>query len=132
MRLSLFYVATYLTTAGLGMTFAPQLTLDMMFSNGHYEPAFVRMSGLFVLGLAAFVIQIIRYRLAVLYPTLIGVRIVFCTGYVVLYAQTRDPFFLTTLGIVGAGLVASSLGLALDRRSLPARAYAPLSASRSR
>jgi hypothetical protein len=68
----------------------------------------------------------------VLYPTLIGVRIVFCTGYVVLYAQTRDPFFLTTLGIVGAGLVASSLGLALDRRPAPARAHTSPSASRSR
>jgi hypothetical protein len=128
MRLSLFYVATYLTTAGLGMTFAPQLTLDMMLSNGRYELAFVRMSGLFVLGLAALVLQIIRHRLAVLYPTLIGVRIVFCTGYVVLYTQTRDPFFLTTLGIVGAGLVASSLGLALDRRATHAPASAPISA----
>src|SRR5215813_3307842 len=111
MRATLFYVAFYLTGAGLGMTFAPRLTLDMMLSNGDYDLTFVRMCGLFVIGLAAFVIQTIRHRLAALYSTIIGVRVVFCAGYVILYAQTKDPFFLTTLGVVGTGLVASSIAL---------------------
>lgn len=116
-RLSLFYVASYLITSGLGMTFTPQLTLDMMFSTGHYESTFVTMCGLFILGLAAFVIQVIRHRLAVLYPTIIAVRVGFCAGYVVLYEHTRDPFFLAVLGIVGAGLLLSSVCFALDRRA---------------
>jgi pimeloyl-ACP methyl ester carboxylesterase len=116
-RWSLFYVATYLTTAGLGLTFMPRLTLDMLWSNGTYELPFVRMSGLFCLGLAGFVIATIRYRLIVLYPTIIAVRVVFCTGYVVLYRQTGDPFFLTTLGIVGTGLVLSTIGFLADARS---------------
>src|SRR5438094_9969363 len=70
-RYSLIYVAGYLTTSGLGMTFAPQWSLDLLLSNGHYESAFVRMCGLFVIGLAAIVVQTIRLRLASLYSTLI-------------------------------------------------------------
>lgn len=117
MRLSLFYIATYLTIAGIGMTFMPRFTLTTLFSNGDYDVTFVRMCGLFVIGLAGFVIQTIRYRLVQLYPTIIGVRIVFCVGYVVLYVQTRDPFFLSVLAIVGSGLVASAVLFAIDRRS---------------
>jgi hypothetical protein len=121
-RTSLYYPASYLVTSGLGMTFAPQWTLEMMFSNGRYESAFVQMSGLFVIGLAAIVIQTIRHRISALYSTLIAVRVIFCAGYVVLYAQTRDPFFLAVLGIVGAGLLASTVCYALDLRSRAARA----------
>jgi hypothetical protein len=116
MRLSLFYVVSYLLGSGLGFTLAPRLTLDLMFSNAHYDLPIVRMCGLFILGLAAFVAQTIRHRLAVLYPTIIAVRVLFCAGYVALYVQTRDPFFLAVLGVVGAGLVASSIGFTMDRR----------------
>jgi hypothetical protein len=115
-RLSLFYVASYLVTSGLCMTFAPRLALDM-FATGQYETTFVRVSGLFIVGLALFVIQSIRYRLAILYPTIIAVRVVFCTGYVALYAHTRDPFFLSVLGVVGFGVLLSSVCYALDRRA---------------
>ena len=115
-RLSLFYVAGYLVMSGLGMTFTPRLALEMMFASGQYEPTFVRMCGLFILGLAAFVVQAIRHRLAILYPTIIAVRVGFCAGYVVLYEHTGDPFFLTVLGIVGFGLLLSSACYALDRR----------------
>ena len=120
-RWSLFYVATYLTSAGLGLTFAPRLALDMLLSNRTYDLPFVRMSGLFCLGLAAFVIATIRHRLTVLYPIIIGVRVVFCAGYVLLYRQTRDPFFLTTLAIVGTGLIASTIGFVLDARERAGR-----------
>jgi hypothetical protein len=117
MRLSLFYVTGYLTMSGLGFVFAPRLTLDMMFSTGHYDLPIVRMCGLFIIGLAVFVVQTIRHRIVVLYPAIIGVRVIFCVGYVVLYAQTGDPFFLAVLGVVGAGLLASVVCTVLDRRS---------------
>jgi len=116
MRLSLFYVASYLVTSGLGMTFAPDLTLRLLFSTGTYETTFVQMCGLFVIGLAVFVIETIRRRIHGLYPAIIGVRVVFCIGYVVLYLRTRDPFFLAVLGTVGFGLVLSTVCIALDRR----------------
>jgi pimeloyl-ACP methyl ester carboxylesterase len=125
-RTTLFYPAFYLSSAALGMMFWPRLLLDMMLSNGDYDLAFVRMCGLFVLGLAVFVILTIRHRLTVLYPAIIGVRVVFCTGYVILYAQTHDPFFLTTLAMVGAGVVASSIAHTLDRRDAVPRAHRPV------
>jgi hypothetical protein len=115
-RASLFYVASYLVSSGLAMTLSPQLALDMLGSNGHYETTFVQMCGLFVIGLAALVIQTIRHRLVVLYPTIIGVRVAFCCGYVVLYERTRDPFFLAVLAIVGLGLLLSSVCFVIDRR----------------
>jgi uncharacterized protein YjeT (DUF2065 family) len=124
-RLSLFYVAFYLTNAGLGLTFAPELSLRMLQSNAHYDATAMRFAGLFIVGLAMIVIQIIRLRLDALYSTLIVVRIVFCTAYVVLYVQHGDPFFLVTLAIVGLGLVASSVSYVLDSRDRGARAGAP-------
>jgi uncharacterized protein YjeT (DUF2065 family) len=125
-HLSLFYVVTYLTISGLGLTLAPQWTLRLLFSNGHYESTALRFAGIFILGLGAIVTQVIRFRLDVLYPTLIGVRVFFCAAYVVLYATTGDPFFLSVLGVVGLGLAMSSLSFALDRRARAAGA--PLSA----
>ena|SRR5687767_7391283 len=119
MRLSLFYPATYLVVSGAGLTFAPRVTLDMMFSTGDYNIAMVQMCGLFILGLAAIVIATIRHRLTALYPTLIGVRMLFCAGYVVLYDRTYDPFFLAVLGIVGFGLIVSCVSYALDAIKTP-------------
>lgn len=124
-RTSLFYPAMYLTGSGLSLVIAPQWLLKMMFSNGSYDSTAMRFAGVFVLGLAAIVVQIIRLRLDALYPTLIGVRVGFCAAYVALYAQTGDPFFLAVLGVVGAGLVASSISYVLDARSRGPRAAAP-------
>jgi hypothetical protein len=120
-RLSLLYPAFYLATSGLSLTFTPRLALDMMFATSDYSLPIVRMCGLFILGLAAIVIQTIRHRLTALYTTLIAVRVGFCAGYVALYAQTRDPFFLVVLAIVGAGLLASTAAWALDARKSPVR-----------
>src|SRR5262249_4662540 len=126
-RRTLYYPACYLTAAALGMLVAPRLYLRGMLSNVAYEPAMVQMCGLFVLGLAGFVIATIRHRLAVLHGLVIGVRWVFCTGYVLLYVATGDPLFLTTLGVVGAGVIASSIAwLRGDTRAAGAAAAADL------
>ncbi len=132
MQRSLYYVASYLTGAGLGLLFAPELTLRLLQSNGAYPAPIARMCGLFVLGLAAFVIQVIRLRLTALYPTIVLVRVGFCIAYVVIYVQCGDPFFLVTLAVVGAGLIASLVGLAATRsragtasRTSPYRAPSP-------
>src|ERR1700733_9804208 len=117
-RLSLFYPAWYLTGSGLSMLLSPEWTLRMLGSTGHYEPWFVRMSGLYVVGLAVFVVLTIRHRLTVLYPAIIGVRVFFCAAYVAFFVMTGDPFFLAVLAVVGAGLVASSVSFGLDRRAM--------------
>jgi pimeloyl-ACP methyl ester carboxylesterase len=108
-RRTLYYPATYLTLSALGMLIAPITFLRANLSTVDYDPAIVRMCGLFVLGLAGFVIQTIRHRLSTLHTLIIGVRVVFCTGYVVLYAMSGNPFFLAVLAVVGAGVVASSI-----------------------
>jgi hypothetical protein len=97
----------YLVVAGVGFIVFPTLTLRLLFSTGDYERIFIELCGLFLLGLAVLVIRTIHLRLAAIYPTLIGVRVFFCIGYIMLYGQTRDPFFLSLLAIVGSGLLAS-------------------------
>jgi hypothetical protein len=115
-RLSLFYVLTYLVISAVGLIAMPGFTQRMLLSDVEYDPIAMRFAGVFILGLAIIVLQTIRLRLDALYPTLIVVRVVFCAMYVVMFAQTRNPFFLVVFGIVGAGLVASSIAYALDRR----------------
>jgi hypothetical protein len=117
-RLSLFYVLTYLTVSAMGLLIAPGWTQRMLLANIEYDPIAMRFSGVFVLGLAIIVLQTIRLRLDALYPTLIVVRVVFCAIYVVMFVQTANPFFLVVLGIVGVGLVASSVAYARDRTIL--------------
>jgi hypothetical protein len=123
--------------AGVGFIIFPALILRLLFSTGHYEPVFIELCGLFLLGLAVLVIQTIRFRLIAIYPTLIGVRVFFCVGYIVLYWQTHDPFFLSLLAIVGSGLLASTICFAKDRSDRPAaggvrvRSAAPAGAAAS-
>ena len=114
-RASLYIPAMYLVVAGVGFIRFPTFMLRLLFSTGHYEPVFIELCGVFLLGLAVLVIQTIRFRLAALYPTLIGVRVFFCVGYIILYGQTRDPLFLSLLAIVGSGLLASMICFAKDR-----------------
>ena len=114
-RRSLWYPAMYLTGSGSALAIAPQWSLSVLGSNAHYESAMVRFAAVFILGLAALVIQTIRLGLDAMYPTLIAVRVGFCAAYVALYADTGDPFFLVVLAVVGAGLVASAASYAIDR-----------------
>jgi hypothetical protein len=103
-----------LVVAGVGFILFPTFMLRLLFSTGNYERIFMELCGLFLLGLAVLVIQTIRFRLAAIYPTLIGARVFFCVGYLMLYGQTRDPFFLSLLAIVGSGLLASMICFAKD------------------
>jgi hypothetical protein len=114
-RASLYIPAVYLVVAGVNFTLFPTFSLRLLFATGQYDRVFVQLCGLFLLGLAALVIQTIRFRHEAIYPTLIGVRVFFCVGYVMLYAQTRDPLFLSLLVIVGLGLSVSTICLAIDR-----------------
>ena len=113
-RISLLYPAIYLTVSGIGLLLLPRFTLNLLFSNGHYDDVFVRLTGLFLLGLAIIVVQIIRYRMDSLYPTLVAVRVLFCIGYIVFYLQTADPLFLTMLAVVGLGVLMSAASLFKD------------------
>ena len=104
-RLSLIYLAGYLSFAGIALLVAPTFALQLLFSNGHYGEVFPRLAGMLLLGLAALIAQIIRHRLEVLYPTTLLVRVFFLAVLGYLYLLSSDPFFLVVFGIVALGVV---------------------------
>lgn len=115
-RLSFFYLAGYLIPTGLGLLLAPDLVFKLTFSNGHYGDVMPRMAGTVALGLGIIVVQFIRHRIEVLYPTAIGVRVMFIAIFTVLYFRSGDPFFLVVNGVIAVGLVWTAIGYLLDRR----------------
>ena len=115
-NLSLIYVATYLLAAGAFLVLAPRLALQLLLSSGDYGEIFPRLGGLLLLGLGIIVLQIVRHRITALYLTTLAVRGVFCVGFLVLYALSRDPLFLVLLGVVGIGVVATSISYVVDTR----------------
>jgi thiol:disulfide interchange protein len=115
-NLSLVYVAAYLLGAGVALLLAPRLALQLLFSTGDYGEILPQLTGLLLLGLGILVVQIIRHRVAALYTTTLAVRLVFCVGFIVLYARSRDPLFLALLAVVGVGVLATGISYMLDRR----------------
>jgi hypothetical protein len=113
---SLIYVAVYLLGAGSFLVLAPRLAMQFLFSTGNYGEILPRLVGLLLIGLGMFVVQIIRHRVAALYTTTLAVRLVFCVGFIALYARSRDPLFLVLLAVVGLGFLATSVCYILDRR----------------
>ena len=113
---SLIYVAAYLLASGIFLLLAPRLALQLLFATGDYGETLPRLAGLLLLGLGILVVQIIRHRVSALYATTLAVRVVFCVGFVVLYILSRDPLFLVLLGVVGIGVLGTSVSYALDKR----------------
>jgi len=116
-RLSLFYLAGYLLPTGLLLLAAPDLALKLLFATGQYGDVFPRVGGGLMLGLGVVVLQIIRHRVAVLYPTTVAVRLMFLAIFGWLYARTSDPFFLVVMGVVGLGVLLTGSTLLLGRKS---------------
>ena|ERR1035437_409763 len=116
-RMSLYYLVTYLCVTGVGLLFAPQLSLKLLLSNGHYDNTFVQFTGTFMIALGMLVAQIMRHRVEVLYPTTLFVRAFFIVVIVALFRQTNDPAFLVVLAVVVVGVVMTTTALFIDRRS---------------
>ncbi len=116
-HLSLYYLAGYLLPAGVALIAAPQFALKLLFSNGDYGTIIPRVVGVLILGLGIIVVQIIRHRVEVLYPTTLIVRSIFLASFVWLYYLSRDPLFLTLLGIVGFGVLVTLFSFIKDRKS---------------
>ncbi len=113
-RRSLWYVVAYLIGGGLSFFFAPQLTLSLLMSNGDYGTVFPQFTGLLMIALGLFVVQIIRLRLEMLYPTTILVRGLIFVCLVYLYVVSVDPLFLTVATIVGLGMVLTTASYTID------------------
>ena len=116
-RLSLYYLATYLPLAGLALLFVPDLATKLLLSNRTYEDTFMRVAGGLALGLGVLIIQIVRYRIEILYRWTLIIRLGLISMFVVLYARTSDPFFISLFVIVGFGVVLTGIGYYLDRRN---------------
>ena len=115
-RLSLIYVIAYLTMSGIGFFLAPETTLRLFFSTGNYDDTFIRACGATLIVLSVFVFQVFRYRLEILYRTIIFVRIFLLANWLWLYSLTHDPVFLGFLTVVGLGVILSISAYALDRK----------------
>ncbi len=115
-RLSLYYLATYLPIAGVALLVAPGAATKLLLSNGTYDEVFTRLAGALLLALAALVIQIVRHRVEVLYTTTLFVRLGLLAVMVYLYATTSDPFFVVLFGIIGFGVVLTTIGYVHDHR----------------
>ena len=114
-RLSLYYLAGYLITGGLGFLLLPNLALDLFLSNGNYDNIMVRFVGLLLLSLGILIAQVIRFELFQLYPTTIIVRSIILIALVWFYFKTMDPMMLVLLGIVGLGFIFTITAYLLDR-----------------
>jgi hypothetical protein len=114
-RLSLFYLASYLTVAGLALLLVPSFALQLLLSNGDYGEVFPRLAGMLLLGLAVLITQIIRHRIEVLYPTTLIVRLFFLVVLAYLFLSSSDPFFLVVFGIVLLGVVFTGYSYLTER-----------------
>jgi len=116
-RLSFYYLAGYLTVGGIGLLFFPTMAADLFLSNVEYDPVMLRMSGMFMLGIAIIIIQFIRHNVTVLYSTTLLVRLLFCICLAAFYFMTKNPFFLVILAIVALGFVLTGFSYLSDKRS---------------
>ena len=117
-RLSLYYLTTYLFFTGVGLLFAPQFSLKLLLSTGHYENTFVQFTGAFMIALSVVVSQIIRHSVEVLYTTTLAVRVFFIVVIVWFYVQTQDPLFLVVLAVVALGVALTVTSYMLDKRAI--------------
>jgi len=114
-RLSLYCLAGYLIAGGLALLLAPQATLKLLLSNGHYGDAFPRLAGMLASGLGMNIAGIIRARTQALYPATLLVRLYFVVCLLSLYVINADPFFLVVLGVVLVGVVLTLTAYLVDR-----------------
>ena len=116
-HLSLYYLAGYLVPAGLLLLFVPEVATKLLLSNATYDYAPFRLVGVLLLVIGILIIQIIRYRLEMLYPTTLLARALISLTLAYLFLSTGDPFFLVILVIVLVGVILTGASYLADRRS---------------
>ncbi|HEX2754610.1 MAG TPA: hypothetical protein VHM48_04065 [Candidatus Limnocylindrales bacterium] len=115
-NLSLYYLAGYLLPAGTLLLLVPDFATKLLLSNRTYDDAPLRLAGVLLIGLGLLVVQMIRHRLEVLYPTTIVIRLLISATLIGLFVETSDPFFLVVLTVVVIGIALTGISLVLDRR----------------
>ena len=116
-HLSLYYLAGYLLPAGTLLLLVPDFATKLLLSNRTYDDAPFRLAGILLIGLGILVVQMIRYRLEVLYPTTIVIRLLISATLIAFFLRTSDPFFLVILAVVAVGIALTAMSYVLDRRA---------------
>src|SRR5689334_19212814 len=96
-NLSLYYLAGYLMPAGLLLLLVPDWATKLLLSNRTYDYAPFRLVGVLLLVIGILIVQIIRHRLAVLYPVTLIARALISATLLWLFISTGDPFFAVIL-----------------------------------
>lgn len=115
-RYSLIYLASYLTFGGLGFFFFPTSFSKLLLSNAVYTEDAIRLAGIFSTLLGVIVIQIIRHKVDILYPTSVLARILGLFGLMYVYFNTKNPMFFTLSLIVTFGLIVTIFSLIKDKQ----------------
>ena len=118
-RLSFYYLAAYLVGAGIALIAAPSIALKLLFANGQYGDVMPRLLGVVLLALGIVIVQIIRYKVEVLYTTTLIVRALIVAVLVGLFIYSHDPLFISLIVVVGFGMVLTGTSYLLDRRAAP-------------
>ena len=116
-RLSLLYLAAYLTLIGLGLLFLPDQTLRLLQSNGEYGNIFPRLVGMLMSGLGMSVIGLFRLRVPELYPPTLFIRAYFLVCLATFYGMSLGPLFFVLMVIVGIGFIWTLSSYLFDRSS---------------
>jgi len=119
-HLSLYYLAGYLIPAGFLLLFVPEWATRLLLSNRTYDYAPFHLAGVLLLVIGILIVQIIRYRLEMLYATTLVARALISATLLWLFVSTGDPFFGVILVIVLIGVALTGTSYLLDRRSNPA------------
>jgi len=115
-NLSLYYLAGYLLPAGVLLLFVPEFATKLLLSNTTYDYAPFRLVGVLLFVLGIIIVQIIRYRLSVLYTTTLLARGLISATLLALFIGTGDPFFAVILIVVLIGVGLTGVSYILDRR----------------
>ena len=115
-NLSLYYLAGYLVPAGLLLLLVPEWATKLLLSNRTYDYAPFRLVGVLLLVIGILIVQIIRHRLAVLYPVTLIARALIGATLLWLLVSTGDPFFGVILVVVLIGVGLTGYSYLLDRR----------------
>ena len=115
-NLSLYYLAGYLLPAGVLLLFVPEFATKLLLSNTTYDYAPFRLVGVLLFVLGILIVQIIRFRLSVLYTTTLLARGLISATLLALFIGTGDPFFAVILVVVLIGVGLTGISYYLDRR----------------
>ena len=114
-RLCIWYVAGYLVLSGVALLLAPRGALAAMLTNTDYGNIMPRWVGMLSVAMGTLVGQIVRLRIAALYPLSFFMPAAMLVGFVGLYLQSANPLFLVVSAVVGIGVAATGTSMLLAR-----------------